>query len=71
VNTSLEKKMIRHRKIQFTVSVVMRDVPLFDDMEEVKEDMEIYLTNHLTNYAPLQMIVDNDGKLKITEKENK
>jgi hypothetical protein len=63
--------MIRHRKIQFTVSVVMRDVPLFDDMEEVEEDMEIYLTNHLTNYAPLQMIVDNDGELKITEKENK
>lgn len=63
--------MIKHRKIQFTVSVALRDVPLFDNIKEVEEDMEVYLTNHLTNFAPLQMIVDNDGELKITEKENK
>jgi hypothetical protein len=57
--------MIKNRKIIFSVSVAMRDVPLFNNKEKIQEEIKQALSTHLINLYPLQMIVDNDAELEL------
>jgi hypothetical protein len=58
--------MIKHRKIEFSVSVAMRDIQLFANKQKIEAEIKHELSTHLTNLYPLQMIVDNDAEVEIS-----
>lgn len=58
--------MIKNRKMLFSVSVAMKDVPLFANKQKIEEEIKQQLFTCLTNLYPLQMIVDNDAELDIS-----